>query len=154
MRCAVLDPAQLVPTDDPRSLWGILGLVRVFMEHHEDSLEPIIVLPSKPGEYYVCSGNHRAAAALICRRHIRAYVIASDSDVAALKEGDVAGCRTCTELKAACEQQVSDLHYRDGGWGEYFRVIAEDGRVDAGEVPSWMRRAVRTVRREIVGASR
>ena len=144
MRAKLLHPRRLIPTDYPRSLMGILDFVPLLMRAEE--IDPIIVVPvskvptgkparKKSAEYYICSGNHRAAAAFICDCHIVALVAECTEDLELISEGRVARCETIKELERACRREADDGEYIEGRWKEYLRMIT-DSRVVVFENPT------------------
>lgn len=140
----MVPPRRLIPTDYPRSLMGILKFVPMLMRAEE--IYPIIVVPvskvptGKPArqdseEYYICSGNHRAAAAYICKCEIVALVAERAKDLELISEGRVARCETIKELERECRREADDGEYINGRWKEYLRMIT-DSRVVAFENPA------------------
>jgi hypothetical protein len=139
MRVKRLDPQRLIPTDFPRSLWGILKFVPKLMR--KEKIPPIIVVPvskvptgkpapQKSQEFYICSGNHRAAAAYICQCSLPAYVAESRGDLRMISEGRVARCESIKELERNCRREADNGEYIKGRWEEYLRMITDSGVVD------------------------
>lgn len=117
------DPQYLIPTDCPRSLVGVLRFVPLLCAGK--TLHAIAVVPvpasvsgTRQTNYLVCSGNHRAAAAYICKMAIVADVIESDVDLAHVREGVAAGYRSVDDLVAACLEAAESGGYLSGRWEE------------------------------------
>jgi len=134
----MIDPKDLIPTDCPRSLMGVLKFVPMLCAR--EALRPIIVVPVPssarrkiPGGYLVCSGNHRAAAAHICRLGLAADVIEADADLRTIREGSVADYCTVNDLAAACLEAAESGGYLKGRWEEYLRMITDSGVVGYNE---------------------
>ena len=132
MKTISVDPNQLIPTDYPRSLMGILCFVPFLADG--DMPEPIVIVPRAdsgdgPPQYYVCSGNHRAAAAFVASRKITAHVVESCADLAEICEGRAARCRSIMELEKDCCEEARSGRYLEGGWMEYLRMITDSGVV-------------------------
>jgi hypothetical protein len=117
---------------------GILKFVPLLMRAEE--IHPIIVVPvsqvptgkparKKSAEYYICSGNHRAAAAYICDCRIAALVAECAEDLEIISEGRVARCETIKELERECRREADDGKYIEGRWQEYLRMITDSGVV-------------------------
>lgn len=132
MKKISIDPNRLIPTDYPRSLMGILCFVPLIVD--DDMPLPIVVVPRSdhgdgPREYFVCSGNHRAAAAFIASREIDAYVVESREDLQEICEGRAAKCRSILDLEQNCCEEARSGRYLEGGWLEYLRMVTDSGVV-------------------------
>lgn len=143
MRVKKVSPQWLIPTDYPRSLWGILKFVPMLMRN--ENIKPIIVVPvtkvptcnparQNSEEFYICSGNHRAAAAYICECYLPAFVAESSGDLRMISEGRVARCESIKELERKCQREADNGEYIKGRWEEYLRMIT-DSRVVPYEDP-------------------
>ena len=134
MRIAKLSPQFLIPTDHPRSLVGILKYVPLLVTNAE--MKPVMVVPRErhpiskaKREYFVCSGNHRAAAAYICKLSVLARIIETDADIQGLLEGRASRYKTVPDLVAACYQEADGGLYLKGRWEEYLRMITDSSVV-------------------------
>lgn len=132
MKRISIDPNRLIPTDYPRSLMGVLCFVPLIVD--DDMPLPIVVIPRSdqeggPQEYFVCSGNHRAAAAFIASRKIDALVVESRSDLDEICEGRAAKCRSILDLETNCCEEAQSGRYLEGGWLEYLRMVTDSGVV-------------------------
>jgi hypothetical protein len=130
----IVDPKYLIPTDCPRSLTGILRFVPAFCARKSVSAIVVVPAPASPGRskttnYLVCSGNHRSAAAYICRMTLAADVVETDEDLVKVQEGAAAGCDSVEELVASCLEAAEGGGYLKGRWGEYLRMITDSGVV-------------------------
>jgi len=132
-------PDDLIPTDHPRSLMGVLRFVPMLA--HGRPVDPVVIIPQsdsreapEPGDptpprYYVCSGNHRTAAAYVCDREISAMVMETPEDLDLVRQGRAAKCGTLLELEVSCWTESDAGHYLQGGWEEYLRMITDSGVV-------------------------
>jgi hypothetical protein len=132
MKKISIDPNRLIPTDYPRSLMGVLCFVPLITDG--DMPLPIVVVPRSdrgdgPQDYYVCSGNHRAAAAFIASREIEAVVVESREDLDEICEGRAARCGSILDLENDCCEEARSGRYLEGGWIEYLRMITDSGVV-------------------------
>lgn len=130
MKSLSLDTECLIPTDCPRSLLGVLKFIPDMCARR--AVDPIVVVSaSEPGsdprsrEYFVCSGNHRTAAAHICQVKIAAHVVTTDADLSELLDGDVTECTTLAALIASCRNAAEDGGYLSGRWQEYLKMITD-----------------------------
>lgn len=111
---------------------GILKFIPMLI--YDVEIEPIVIIPrTKPGpgkkrKYFVCSGNHRAAAAFICQCKISAEIVNQPEDLSKICDGKVARCKTLIDLESSCREEASSGLYLAGGWEEYLRMIT-DSRV-------------------------
>ena len=138
-----LDASKLTPTDRPRRLLSIVELVPSYVIGKQDEIEPIVVLPyaawssevatlpkgqkldqDKVTRFFICSGNHRGAAAYMCQGSIKAKIITKRDDLKLLKDGEVSKAETLSDLSEMCYEQARELRYLAGGWREYFRDVA------------------------------
>lgn len=134
MKRRVLDPNCLIPTDHPRSLLGVIRFIPDFCARRR--VPPVLVIPAdvaprdvKVSQYFVCSGNHRAAAAYICEAQIEADVIETTSDLAKIDAGTAASCSSIDQLLQLCLDAAEGGGYFDGRWTEYLRMITDSGVV-------------------------
>ena len=118
----ILAATSLIPTDRPRRLRSILDPIRLYVERLGNEIPAVVVLPYKQ-EYFVCSGNHRAAAAYICGRHVDAVVLAQDGDLSVLTQGPVAEARSVKQLRDRCLDQAERRRYLTGRWREYLKDL-------------------------------
>jgi len=124
---------QLIPTDYPRTLMGILRFIpMIFADEEIDPVVLVLRSSPEPGEpqYFICSGNHRAAAAFICGCDITAVVVESKEDLSRICEGRVARCRSIMDLEQECREEANSGRYLKGGWEEYLRMVTDSGVVN------------------------
>ena len=130
----LVNPNHLIPTDYPRSLVGILKFIPKLI--YDVEIEPIVIVPrtklgaGKKRKYFVCSGNHRAAAAFICQCKISAAIVSQPEDLSKICEGKVARCKSLIDLESNCCEEASSGQYLAGGWEEYLRMITDSGVVN------------------------
>jgi hypothetical protein len=133
-------PEQLIPTDYPRSLLGILRFIPLMADN--EPIDPVVVVPRSSMEgdvspdttknlplYYICSGNHRTAAAFICGRQVSVTVIESEKDMECVCEGRIARCQSILDLENKCCEEARSGRYLKGGWMEYLRMVTDSGVV-------------------------
>ncbi len=130
MKSLSLDTECLIPTDCPRSLLGILKFIPDMCARR--AVDPIVVVQAsgpeseaRAREYFVCSGNHRTAAAHICQVKIAAHVVTTEADLAELRDGAVTECSTIAELVDSCRNAAEDGGYLSGRWQEYLKMITD-----------------------------
>lgn len=134
MKKRLVNPNHLIPTDCPRTLMGILKFIPMLI--YDVEIEPIVIVPrAKAGsgnkrKYFVCSGNHRAAAAFICQCKISAVIVSKPEDLEKICEGKVARCKSVIDLESSCREEASSGLYLAGGWEEYLRMITDSGVVN------------------------
>ena len=134
MKRLQLDTKHLIPTDCPRSLLGILRFIPLFCAGK--NVKAVIVVPAPmrknhtgDADYLVCSGNHRSAAAHICKVPIKADVIETDADLLKIRDGAIIECTTVAELISACTEAAESGGYMKGRWLEYLKMITDSGVV-------------------------
>ena len=134
MKRILLDPNCLIPTDHPRSLLGVIRFIPDFCSRRK--VRPVLVIPTDVvprdatvSRYFVCSGNHRAAAAYICGVRIEADVIETTRDLAKIDAGTAASCSSIEQLLQLCRDAAEGGGYLDGRWTEYLRMITDSGVV-------------------------
>lgn len=88
---------------------------------------------AKTANYFVCSGNHRAAAAHICKVALVAEVVEADEDLVRIRDGAAAGCDSVEELVSSCLEAAESGGYLKGRWEEYLRMITDSGVVGYNE---------------------
>ncbi len=146
MKRLLLETRNLVPTDCPRSLLGVLRFIPLFCAGK--SVKAVIVVPvpmrknhTGDADYLVCSGNHRSAAAHICKVPIMAEVIETDADLLKIRDGAVIQCTTVAELVSACTEAAEGGGYVKGRWLEYLKMITDSGVVGFDEIDTVNRSA-------------
>lgn len=133
MRDQKIPPTQLVPTDSPRSLRVILSIIYDLSHGIESSVPALRVLrdsAAKNERYFVVQGNHRGAAAFVCKRAIRCLVLEVDSDLILLTEGSAREHDALISLELACRKITRSRDYDHFGWDQYFRDLARPGLYD------------------------
>lgn len=132
MKRITVHPQYLIPTDCPRSLMGVLKFIPSLCAGK--GVPPIIVVSASSRDerwpdYYVCSGNHRAAAAHICKLEIEADAIEWPADIAVISEGEIAKCTSIGQLIVSCHEAAESGQYLTGRWVEYLRMITDSGAI-------------------------
>jgi hypothetical protein len=116
----------LIPTDIIRNPKTILDLIPLYVQGRENEIEPIIVIPHGKLEstrFLICSGNHRAAVAAICKRPIKSRIITQESDLKEITQGPISEIKGIQELHYRCVEVASSHPYLKGGWNEYLRDL-------------------------------
>jgi hypothetical protein len=124
-----IDPALLIPTDEPRSAADFHAYVKVFRQRRAHLLDPVFVVedPELSPRGYVVQGHHRAAAAMVTRRHVRVAILRTREDLLALvTDGDaaiVAGrSRQVADFVAECRQRARELQVDRRGWAAWLEI--------------------------------
>ncbi len=132
MKRITIHPKYLIPTDCPRSLMGVLKFVPSLAAGRGVPTILVVSATSRSErypDYFVCSGNHRSAAAYICNLPISADIIEQPADMQHLCEGAITKCKSVGQLIASCHEAAESGQYLKGRWGEYLRMITDCGAI-------------------------
>lgn len=120
----ILDTEKLIPTNNVRNPKTILNVIALYANGMGEEVYPIHVIPYQTAEderYLICSGNHRAASAFMCKKPIKCKILTQDADISEITEGSVGEYETLRELHDGCEKSARTFHYLSKGWKEYLR---------------------------------
>jgi hypothetical protein len=119
-----LNTESLIPTNDVRNPKTILDIIPLYVHGGYEKIPPIHVISynfSENEKYLICSGNHRAVSAYICKKPIKCKILTEKEDLSEVLEGFAGKCETLKELHDNCEISAKEYHYLDKGWDEFLR---------------------------------